>query len=1371
MKHFLRVSGLGVIFGMMALSGFANATGRLALPMDPEAVRAQWGFIEGTNVYSLELVDDEVLGRKVLEIRRTANSRQKIKSCAFTSRQKVSGAYVVEAWVRFPELTLDYKGVVQGRPATKAVLSCGTLTTVSSNAAAYVLEAGTGPSQFSWTGRCGTNELGARGNVLAPFLKLADITPFSPESFRLETEAGLAGNPVPQRTWIALRIEVGADRVRLFYNGMLVTDVPRTESSEGPVELAFLKDVVRVARLEVRQMEETTKPFVPVPLGFRMNAAGPVDVAALTASGEVVRIKGIPFTLDRGVSPHDHVDIGASVFRHRHGTRYAAEIAPENHEQSPNEFEAGRIRLNVPQRAYARAWILAASNDDPLRAPVLTLRFYKPMTDWATDATVTVPSFTAEVGGAEARPVQVATKEGKTMNLWLIPIALNTAELVANYRTPTVSIELTKGIKPNIGYPDPCNYSYKPAGLPSSVQLYGLTFEEAPVCAVATSDVKGGIYNDPEIPQWLVTVRNQSAVDQDVDVKVVVRDPYGKTESFSRQVALKPGEEQVPSFQVKTGVYGLHTVQTTVAAGPWSQSREGTLLTLPAISRKATPLNSPWGVWIWNGTHDTHPDLDDNARLLKALGAICQFELEETIDLRKKITRNLDPVREKWGLGPSHFRLIQRNPPDWAAKTPLNMADYEAYKEQKGKEVKALVEAHPDLQYVNCYAENAVSLRLTHGIPPWALGQPWFVYDEKEVLKLRHMLTAANAAAEGVKQYAPGVKFLFGHGAANFAPPFFREKNWNPDLYAGFGMDLPQFERMPERQPRATEPSLLFFLQKELRERGMADKEIVHLESYFPSSHELALGLRGQANSVVRTAVLSLALGTTKFMHTWCLQDCADRWGSSHYSGSALIGREPEAMPKPSAAAFATMTRVLDLAKYDGWLETGSRSAFCLRFTDEDRLIYPVWTYHGSRPMEVTVESDRVKLVKIDENGNEFPIPLQQGKASVTLTPTVFWIVAKGGGIRSVQAGPSTFTDAPAPDSRSLVLDDFEKANWTYDAKPYNRYASNNWDMAREPVAMAQDFVKSEERTSTVWRVTMAERPVGKPCVGFYGVFAPAKPILIPGKARALGVKGKGHSQWFRYIYEVTDAKGEVWLSCGERNAWNSDDIHSRSYFNHDGWRYMEFPLPASSPGDHYREAGCYSWGGSEDGIVDLPLTLTRVIVEMRTDMIYVNELLPVKDLSIELDDLVALYDDPADMTDKPVELQRAARDVWRPKLTASILPNPLKGLLESGVGPAPVIERIYPPDVMDSGDQVYVRVKPVDGAQKYQVYVSAMEDGTGARLAPAKVENDLSLLFVRGLQPAIPMYFFATYLDKDGKESKPSKVRKTVLRDEFPFK
>jgi hypothetical protein len=90
------------------------------------------------------------------------------------------------------------------------------------------------------------------------------------------------------------------------------------------------------------------------------------------------------------------------------------------------------------------------------------------------------------------------------------------------------------------------------------------------------------------------------------------------------------------------------------------------------------------------------------------------------------------------------------------------------------------------------------------------------------------------------------------------------------------------------------------------------------------SSHPLALGHRGSADSVVRTAVLSLANGTDRFLACWTLHDCEGYWRSQHYGCIGLIGRRPEYNPKPAAPAFATMTQLLDTAKYDGSLPANS---------------------------------------------------------------------------------------------------------------------------------------------------------------------------------------------------------------------------------------------------------------------------------------------------------------------------------------------------------------------------------------------------------------------------------------------------------------
>ena len=82
--------------------------------------------------------------------------------------------------------------------------------------------------------------------------------------------------------------------------------------------------------------------------------------------------------------------------------------------------------------------------------------------------------------------------------------------------------------------------------------------------------------------------------------------------------------------------------------------------------------------------------------------------------------------------------------------------------------------------------------------------------------------------------------------------------------------------------------------------------------------------------------------------------------------------------------------------------------------------------------------------------------------------------------------------------------------------------------------------------------------------------------------------------------------------------------------------------------------------------------------------------------------------------------------------------------------------------------------VKQVPSAKQYKVWVSAYPDGKGAKAMAtldAPAGGAAPELAIRGLKPSQKFYFYATYIDADGKESKPSKVRETVLKDEFPMK
>jgi len=973
-------------------------------------------------------------------------------------------------------------------------------------------------------------------------------------------------------------------------------------------------------------------PHVPVPLDEMCNAAGPVDASSLPPAGQETLIGNVPFALPARDKDVDHVDVGTSIFGLRAYSGYGYEsFASRSWSGSPPE----RLMLEVPKHAYRRAWIVAACDGEPNSTPVMTIRFFRPGKGWPLDSVVRVPEFTAQTCPEGAKRIAVKMEDGTPGTLWLLPVDIDSFRLASDFREVSVlNVELTKEVKGFRLLPWTTYYGTHQAGLPSAVRLYGLTFEKAPVAAIASSDRAGNVYTDPEKPVWVVKLNSQSAGDCEAEVSVDIVDAYGAgSDAFSYDAKVPAGGQLHVLFYPRLSKYGLHKVRTTVTCQGHVQSREGALLFLPPDRRKADKTTSRWGLWNWGGGHSTNPNPEDNLRLCKALGA----KIGSTMSYED---------REKWGIGPKQNltyrgRMPGRRPPEWAEKVPYDPAEYAAFSEEIGKKAAAARAAIPDLEYATVYAEHTISLRLTHGVPPYAFGLPWYEYTEAEKLGIRSRFIGAKAAFEGLRKHAPEVKGLFGWGYCLFGVPFMREQ-FPKDLFDGFGLDIPQFERMPEMPPQRGAPNILYFLTHEMKLWGYEDKEIVHCESYFPPSLPLALGHRGQADSVVRTAVLSLALGSDRFVWCWTLHDCEDQWGSTLYGCSGMIGRRPEYDPKPAAAAYATMTQMLDMVDYDGYLPTGSRTAYCVRFKAADRLVYCLWTIRGSRPIALSA-SPGSELVMVDENGNETALEFADGAATVTITPTPMWVVARGGEILEAAVGAPTYTEAPGP--HRLVLDDFDKMRWTHRPGRYPRYDECTWEahVTRVPGPMSVQSVKSPQRKSGVMRVKLAKAPDDKaPLVSWYGVYTPPEPIPIPGKARALGVWVKGNSGWGRVIYELVDARGETHLNCGKEGD-NPDDIHSWSSVNFDGWRYTEFPLPGSAPGDDCREPDSVWWNPGAEGVVDLPLRLNKIMFEMQTHQVYVDEMLPCESLVVELDDLMAVYDSAEMMTDKPVEVQRAA--------------------------------------------------------------------------------------------------------------------------------
>ncbi len=1382
-----------------------SAEDALILPADAQAAEADWLLSD-----DLALVDDELLDRKVWE-------SQSAGVNWIRSRRSFEGAYEVRARVRL----MDTHGHTTVRLATGArgpapdPASDYALTFAANRRVTPALP---DPGQLYLRDPGLLHDRTFRMRETGA-VTLADrfrsVSPLWAEDWRREIESAMNTLPDLNEGWTELRIVHQADGVRLYLDGMLTAERKPAQGGAGDVFL-WLRRSVRVASLEVAPLPEGAPwHYHPVSLEPRVNAralgaeAAPALAAgALPPAGSRGQIDGIPFEFGQRPAGLDHIDLSQSLFRYRNLTGH---IQFHNVWPAAHMVDPARITFSVPNRPYARLWLVAVHDGAAHTLPVVTARFYRSRVPgegysgpgFPIDAASEAPTLTASSASGDAVALPVNTAGGTRANLWLIPIELDAAMIGSELREfPMLSLELTKQAHPYRGYPDPADYGYFQGGLPSGVRVFAMTLEEAPVRLIAGGNRHANTYVAPEKPVWQVDLDSRRDTVIDAKVQLTVTDPYGELAGrYERNVTLGPLEHVRLEIPLDPALNGLHTVLTAVEVTQKSTAergvfrrllgrngpeisrleRLGSFAQLPPDERQATFDNSRWGFWNWLGGHGTHANPEENYYLLRAVGA--RFGGMTNPELMKE-----------WGVRPmpQHIGNDQRSAQPWAFEDPYDPEKYEENRDQIGKRVAAMFEKNPLIPSVSMFLETSITRDLTYGVPRQYIGEDP-TWTEEEERRVRGSYIYGQAVTEGIRLHAPDAPIALAWGGSSFTIPLL-ESGFPRELFDWIGVDEPVFERTPEMPIREVTPNRVWLLRQAMLEHGYEDVPIIHPESYYPTSNPLALGHRRSADHVVRLSALSLAMIPDSYLAgCFAVHDCSGKWGNQHYGENGLVARRPEYNPKPALTAYATMTRMLDPGEYQGYLPTGSHSVYCLHFTSNDRNVYPMWTIRGRREARLRLPSDGT-FVKVDEAGNEFPLePDRNGWASVTLTPTPLWIVSATN-LAEITLGATdhTFvrTEHPmmeaamggrrveyrpenqvTPGEYRILLDPFETP-WTYVSGPYPPHAEAHWAAPRHDGPMRSEIVHCGERNAPVWQISLEEPDVERPLTAWYGVFEPDEPILIPGKARALGVWADGRSNWGRIVYEVEDAEGEIWRSTGTNNDWNCDDIHTWSYFNYDGWRYLEFPLPSHLPYDNFREHDTTWWGSDGgDGVVQLPLKLRRIIIEHRTHNIYAHEKVAVDDRSVRLHHLQAVYDDAESMTDAPVETQRAAAGLLQAQWdeTAVALPNPMAVLRESGVGEPTAFETLKPPDDYDGlVTRLEIALRSVEGAKEYRIYVAAYEDGRGAERIAHGADP---LLNVSRLQPGFPLYLFATYVDADNKESKPTAAQRILLVDDFPFR
>ena len=1197
-----------------------------------------------------------------------------------------------------------------------------------------------------------------------------------PEYLRKLIEHDLAALPAVAEMWVTVRWQIFADGTRVYVDDRLLWEGKSADPDlSGKVRLAVSQGV-GIAAVRVSDAARTTAPYEPVGLEGYVNASGfmgsRLDRASLP--GPQVKVGRIPFQLPAPrANGNDHIDLEKSWLKSGFaGSRESPR--PRNAGMGGRwggafQVDPARVQITVPGGRYRAIHLLAAADADKDQLPIVTAQFYRPTQGRPKNFTTRAPLFTAKSRVA-ALPAKL--EDGRGGKLFLVTIPIDTGQLARFDDLEVLEIELTKEAKLYRAYPDPFFYSYHPAGLPSSVHLYAMTLERPAVDMTLESSAYAHSWAAPEKPLYTVRLRHEQAKAQNVTLAWTTTSNDGKeTTKGTSKVSVPPGAEGMAApIELDLKLHGTHVFKVTMKLGAHVWTEQRTLALLHADTRERGDWERRrgpiFGFWNWRGGHYTPPGYRQTylMGLAGAESSSGSFGSKRTPDEERAVARQFKMATFKAFIAGDHYIT---------AKFAGNLRK-EGLEKARGNFIKRLRETETkpsDITrplFLSFFPEPHIGMH-TAGILPSYRGEPKsadFQFSEAEEDRFQLFLQGFIEGAKIVKEIFPHVKTNLPHGDPMFPVPFMQRSKEARELFDGIAVDIPCFERLPEQQLHQVSIHRMYICRKELAEAGVPDPWLPMYEGPSVPAQPGSLNLREHADISVRDSLILLAYGVDMQLGGWAPFDAGSYWGEQHYGGG-MFRPLPLITPRPTYAAFASMTRHLNRRNFDGWAPTGSLSVYAMRFTHyrTREPVYALWTLRGTRPVTASAAG---KVTVYDQMDNPTELTPVDGVVTFTVDSSPRYAHGLAADVKITLGEPDHSDAAPAKGAAKIAA--LGDGSWTLSTERDEHYEQSHDDFVRRfPGKMS---IRSETAPRAAGGKALAvhlekqDRDIR--FMPFYTTLEPAKPVVIAGKASHLGLWVKAASDWGRVVYFLRDANGERWISVGTAGAWNCDDLHSWSAFCFDGWRYLRFELPAFSAYDNFRELGTSWWGsyGQGDDIADLPLTLEKIVVERRTHAMYVNDPQPTRPDDVLLGDLYAEYERPENKSPETVRLSRLRMPV---PTNMPALGNPIEEMAQAGVAKASAITKITLPEQRADGTRCNVHFEPVPGAKQYDVWASPYPSGVGAiQLGKGWTESGKS---IRGLRPDTDFHLFLVYTDADGKAAKPSAPFKIRLKDVFAMK
>ncbi len=1209
--------------------------------------------------------------------------------------------------------------------------------------------------------------------AIQSFEAVSDVSLAWSEEMRRSIEAQIAAAPKIEESILTLRCTVEKKRFRCWLNGRFVSELPleAVMDPSGVVKIQLGPNAELVS-LKVRPLKAVGRRFEPLSISGNLNSGTLNGIKLDHASLPHDEVDGTPFQFPTSTPAGlDHIDVGQSWTRFGALMGYfrASDGAFGGRWTAANRLDPARIAMYVPPGRYKALHLIAVADGRKDSVPVVSAQFYRPDSGHPINFAGKVPSLRDDNGKGMYPHVPIKFADGKSAQLYHVVIPLDPDDFSWFTDLPKIGLEITKQVQFYRAYPDPLEYSWHGAGLPSSVQIYAMTLECAGVDVEIQPDQFGHVWTAPTQPGYSVELRNSTGAATKAKLVIETKSYDGKdTTRQEHEVSLPAdGPPVKAAVALKPTRYGLQEMTLTCAAAGETAVYRRNFAFLHPDTREHEPWESGrgsiFGFWRWGGGHVT-PTSDKEFPVMAAAGA----ETSTMNFATPGTAPELQALAQKY-----HFTselafsagVIYLN--DFPAGNDLKFDPAKPEEAAKG-----LVEAMRKIKcepgpisrptYVPFFAESQIG-PITMGIWPSHYGEDYKLSaDEQKAFD--YQLSKFLVGARATHKEWPDFKLLLPYGDPMNTAVFLRLSPEARELIDGCALDMPCFERLPEQQIGQVVLSRLYTIMKDIKQYK-PDPYLVQVEGTCISAKDIDTGEEGQAQIGARDFLALMGYGVTRFESSNPAWECANYWGENHYGGG-WCSRLPVAMPRLAYVNYATLTRHLNRANFTKYVPTGSTSTYCEQFKHykTGKLIHVLWTIRGKRPVNVKVPAGS-SLEIYDQNDNPTTLKEKDGVVSFVVNQLPQYLE----GLTAdavITLGPSDHSDAQ-PAKEIAKLGNLGDGSWKLVGKEDLEYTKNKplqieRFLGNMSAKQAPGFQGSEALA-----IHLEKQGKDRGVMPFYTTLEPKDPITIEGKASHLGLWVHAASDWGRVVYVLRDAKGEKWISVGSKEEWNNDDIHAWSAFCFDGWRYLRFELPSSAPYDCYREYGTTWWGSyGGDGVVDLPLKLEKIIVERRPKVIYGNDLVEASSDDVLLGDLNAEYADAADKKDEVVRLSKLRMPV---PTGAPELNNPIAEMTKTGVGAPAKVLKVTDPQNQSDGTRCHVHFDLVPVAKAYQVWVSPYADGRGAlQLGTDWTESGK---LIAGLRPDVEFYVFVVYTDKDGKLSKPSSPLKFVLKDRFGYK